>query len=106
MAAMLKAEGLEVNRKRVQRLTRKMGIAALGSKPNTTKPAPGHKIYPYLLRNTTIDRPNHVWADITLVADTCTGPPCPPSKYKSEGRTFEISKLAAFALEVATSARR
>jgi putative transposase len=68
MAAMLKAEGLRVNRKRVQRLMRKMGIAALGPKPNTSKPAPGHKIYPYLLRNMTIDRPNQVWAaDITYL---------------------------------------
>ena len=68
MTAMLKAEGLPVNRKRVQRLMRKMGIAALGPKPNTTKPAPGHKIYPYLLRNMTIDRPNQVWAaDITYL---------------------------------------
>ncbi|MEY9491177.1 hypothetical protein ABIF33_000197 [Bradyrhizobium elkanii] len=68
MTAMLKAEGLQVNRKRVQRLMRKMGIAALGPKPNTTKPAPGHKIYPYLLRNMTIDRPNQVWAaDITYL---------------------------------------
>jgi hypothetical protein len=68
MTAMLKAEGLQVNRKRVQRLMRKMGIAALGPKPNTTRPAPGHKIYPYLLRNMTIDRPNHVWAaDITYL---------------------------------------
>ena len=70
MTAMLKAEGLQVNRKRVQRLMRKMGIAALGPKPNTTKPAPGHKIYPYLLRNLTIDRPNQVWAaDITYLPD-------------------------------------
>ena len=68
MTAMLKAEGLQVNRKRVQRLMCKMGIAALGPKPNTTKPAPGHKIYPYLLRNMTIDRPNQVWAaDITYL---------------------------------------
>lgn len=44
MTAMLKTEGLQVNRKRVQRFMRKMGIAALGAKPNTTKPAPGHKI--------------------------------------------------------------
>ncbi|UPJ68286.1 IS3 family transposase [Bradyrhizobium sp. 191] len=68
MTAMLKAEGLPVNRKRVQRLMRKMGIAALGPKPNTTKPSPGHKIYPYLLRNMTIDRPNQVRAaDITYL---------------------------------------
>jgi putative transposase len=41
---------------------RKMGIAALGPKPRTTKPAPGHKIFPYLLRDLAIDRPNQVWA--------------------------------------------
>jgi putative transposase len=57
-----------VNRKRVQRLMRLMGIEALGPKPNTSKPAPGHKIYPYLLRGLTIERPNHVWAaDITYI---------------------------------------
>jgi putative transposase len=68
MAAMLKAEGEPINRKRVQRLMRKIGIAALGPKPRTTTPAPGHKIYPYLLRNLTIDRPNQVWAaDITYI---------------------------------------
>jgi putative transposase len=43
-----------------------MGIEALYRKPNTSKPAPGHKIYPYLLRGMTIDRPNQVWAmDLT-----------------------------------------
>ncbi len=68
MAAMLRAEGLTVNRKRVQRLMRLMGIAALGPKPRTTKPAPGHKIFPYLLRDMVIDRPNQVWAaDITYI---------------------------------------
>ena len=58
LTALLRFEGCQVNRKRVQRLMRHMGIAALGPKPRTTKPAPGHKIYPYLLRDITIDRPN------------------------------------------------
>jgi putative transposase len=68
LTAMLRAEGYALNRKRVQRLMRKMGIAALGPKPRTTTPAPGHKIYPYLLRDLAIDRPNQVWAaDITYI---------------------------------------
>ncbi len=68
MTAMLNGEECHINRKRVQRLMRKMGIAALGPKPRTTKPAPGHKIFPYLLRHMVIDRPNQVWAaDITYV---------------------------------------
>jgi len=68
MAALLRAEGQSVNRKHVQRLMRQMGIAALGPKPRTTKPAPGHKIFPYLLRDMAIDRPNQVWAaDITYL---------------------------------------
>ena len=68
MTALLRAEGQRVNRKRVQRLMRQMGIAALGPKPRTTKPGPGHKIFPYLLRDLVIERPNHVWAaDITYV---------------------------------------
>jgi len=68
MARMLSRDGAPVNRKRVQRLMRLMGIEALGPKPNTSQPAPGHKIYPYLLRGLTIERPNHVWAaDITYI---------------------------------------
>jgi putative transposase len=68
MAIMLREEGWSVNRKRVQRLMREMGIEALGPKPRTTKPALGHKIFPYLLRNMTIDRSNQVWAaDITYI---------------------------------------
>jgi len=68
MTAMLRAEGQAVNRKRVQRLMRRMGIAALGPKPRTTKPAPGHTIFPYLLRDVTVERPNQVWAaDITYI---------------------------------------
>ena len=68
MTAMLRAEGDRVNRKRVQRLMRLMGIAALGPKPRTSKPAPGHKVFPYLLRGLVIERPNQVWcADITYI---------------------------------------
>jgi putative transposase len=68
MTAMLRADGFTVNRKRVQRLMRVMGIAALGPKPRTTRPAPGHKVFPYLLRDLVIDRPNQVWAaDITYI---------------------------------------
>jgi putative transposase len=62
MTARLRAEGDRINRKRVQRVQRRMGIAALGPKPRTSKPAPGHKIFPCLLRNLVIERPNHVWA--------------------------------------------
>ena len=68
IARTLSEEGFPIDRKRVRRLMRVMGIEALGPKPRTTKPAPGHKIYPYLLRDLTIDRPNHVWAaDITYI---------------------------------------
>src|SRR5512133_933125 len=68
MTAMLRAERLEVNRKRVRRLMRLMGIAALGPTPRTTKPQHGHKIFPYLLRDLVIERPSQVWAaDITYI---------------------------------------
>ena len=64
----LNKEGRGVNRKRVQRLMRVMGIEALVPRPGTSKAAPGHKIYPYLLRGVTITEPNHVWAaDITYI---------------------------------------
>lgn len=64
----LNKAGYAVNRKRVRRLMRKMGLQAVYRKPRTSKPAPGHKIYPYLLRDRTIDRPDQVWAaDITYL---------------------------------------
>ena len=60
--------GYKINRKRVQRLMRLMGLEAIYPKPKTSKPHPGHKIYPYLLRGLEIDRPDQVWsADITYI---------------------------------------
>jgi putative transposase len=62
------ADEFEVNRKRVQRLMRVMGLEAIYPKPRTTVRCPEHKIYPYLLRNLEIERPNHVWStDITYI---------------------------------------
>ena len=64
----LRRLGYKVNRKRVQRLMRIMGIEAIYPKPRTSRPHPQHKVYPYLLRDLTVDRPNQVWAaDITYV---------------------------------------
>ena len=64
----LNEEGRGVNRKRVQRLMRLMGLEALVPRPGTSKAAPGNKIYPYLLRGLEITQPNHVWAsDITYI---------------------------------------
>jgi putative transposase len=61
-------EGVEIGRCHVATLMKRMGIEALYRKPDTSKPAPGHEIYPYLLRGMTIDRPNQVWAmDLTYV---------------------------------------
>lgn len=61
-------DGIVVNRKRVQRLMRIMGMAALYPKRKTSTPAPGHRIYPYLLRGKSIDRPGQVWCtDVTYL---------------------------------------
>ena len=65
---LLAAEGLRIGRLHVATLMKRMGIEALYRKPNTSKPAPGHKIYPYLLRKLAITRPNQAWAmDITYI---------------------------------------
>jgi putative transposase len=64
----LKHQGEVINRKRVQRLMRLMGLESVAPKPNTSKPAPEHPVYPYLLRNLAINRINQVWAaDITYI---------------------------------------
>ncbi|HEV2040813.1 MAG TPA: IS3 family transposase [Casimicrobiaceae bacterium] len=65
---LLNAEGLVIGRQHVATLMKRMGIEAIYRKPNTSKPAPGHKIYPYLLRNVPVIRPNQVWAmDLTYI---------------------------------------
>ena len=64
----LRRLGYKINRKRVQRLMRLMGLEAIYPKPRTSRPHPEHRIYPYLLRNMNIERPNQVWAaDITYI---------------------------------------
>jgi putative transposase len=68
MSVWLRAQGYQVNRKRVRRLMRVMGLEAIYRRPNTSKPAPDHKIYPYLLKGLEINRVNQVWsADITYL---------------------------------------
>jgi len=66
---LLRSEGVEIGRQHVITLMKRLRIEAIYRRPNTSKPAPGHKIYPYLLRGMVIDRPNQVWAmDITYIA--------------------------------------
>jgi len=68
MVAVLRREGVVVNRKRVRRLMRVMGLEAIYQKPNTSQCHPDHQVYPYLLRGLIIDRPDQVWcADITYI---------------------------------------
>jgi putative transposase len=68
LRAMLANEEITIGRTHVRTLMRRMGIEALYRRPRTSKPAPGHKIYPYLLRELAITRPNQVWAaDITYI---------------------------------------
>ncbi len=65
---LLIGEGYKIGRRHVKTLMKRMGIEALYRRPRTTKPAPGHTIYPYLLRGLEVTRPNQVWAmDITYI---------------------------------------
>src|SRR3954453_4720601 len=65
---LLRGEGVVIGRELVRTMMRRMCIEALYRRPNTSKPAPGHKVYPYLLRGLAIERPNQVWAmDITYI---------------------------------------
>ena len=68
MARHLGRQGYCVNRKRVRRLMRKMGLEAVYPRPRTSKPHPEHRVYPYLLRDMVIEKPNQAWcADITYI---------------------------------------
>ncbi|MGY3695869.1 putative transposase [Bradyrhizobium sp. USDA 3240] len=68
LRSLLQREGMQVGRRHVATLMKRMGIEAIYRRPNTSKPAPGHKIYPYLLRGLKIERPNQVWAmDISYI---------------------------------------
>ena len=68
MVVYLSRQGISVNRKRVQRLMRKMGLTGMAPGPNTSKGHPEHKVYPYLLRGVAVKRPNQVWStDLTYV---------------------------------------
>ena len=65
---LLRGEGIEIGREHVATMMKRMGIEAIYRRPNTSKPAPGHKIYPYLLRSVAVERPNQAWAmDITYI---------------------------------------
>jgi len=71
LRGLLAAKGCKIGRRHVKTLMRRMGIEALYRRPRTTKPEPGHKVYPYLLRGLGIERPNQVWAmDITYIPMT------------------------------------
>ena len=68
LTAVLRQQGYAVNPKRVRRLRRTLGLETLYPRPRTSVPAPGHRVYPYLLRGLRVARPDHVWStDITYI---------------------------------------
>jgi putative transposase len=73
MAVWLRTQGHQVNHKRVRRLMQLMGLEAIYRRPNTSKPAPEHKVYPYLLRGLEINRVNQVWASDTTYIPMARG---------------------------------
>ena len=92
MQGFLNQEGFGVGRKHTATLMRKMGIEALYRRPRTTRPGPGHKVYPYLLKGMTVDRPNQVWAtDISYI------PMARGSVYLCEGHRLVHAKGAVVA---------
>jgi transposase InsO family protein len=95
---LLAAEGCKIGR----RLMRRMGIEALYRRPRTTKPEPGHKIYPYLLRGMAITRPNQVWAMSTSGSSpsgraSCQAASRPGISASDEGVVMFFMALLSFA---------
>jgi putative transposase len=74
LRGLLSSDGCKIGRRHVKTLMKRMGIEALYRRPRTTKPEPGHKIYPYLLSGIEVVRPNQVWAmDITYICEWFSG---------------------------------
>lgn len=72
MTIALGEQGYGVNRKRVQRLMRRMGLWGIAPGPHTSRAHAGHRVYPYLLRDVVVERPNQVWStDITYIVPAC-----------------------------------
>ncbi|WP_390511463.1 IS3 family transposase [Schlesneria paludicola] len=95
MVSHLARHGELVNRKKIQRLLREMGLKSLAPSPRTTQRAVGHKIYPYLLRDVEIVRPNQVWAcDITFVPMRRGYPSKPKTERRSQGRPRAAARMA------------
>ena len=86
LRGLLVAEGIAIGRGHVRTLMRRMGIEALYRRPRTSKPAPGHRIYPYLLRDLAVTRPNQVWARLAKV------PTAKPLECQTRGPTSPTSR--------------
>ena len=102
LQGLLVQESFRVGRLHVATLMKRMGIKALYRRPNTSKPAPGHKIYPYLLRKLPITRPNQVWATDITYTPMARGfvychPPSrkPPFRFPSQGGHVRLNQLIA-----------
>jgi putative transposase len=95
MVVFLKKVGHLVNRKRVRRLVRLMGRAGMAPGPNTSRPHPEHKIYPYLLRGVPVVRPNQVWStDITYIRL--------PRGFAYRSGPAELDRISVFLSDIST----
>ena len=101
LRGLLRAEGREVGRLHVSTLMKKLGIEAIYRRPNTSKPAPGHKVHPYLLRTLAVTRPNQAWAmDLTSI------PMARGFVYPAAALDWVSRKVLAWRLSITPSADR